>query len=141
MPTILLAVDGSDTSLRAADVLMKQLNWYREPVELHVVNIQPALPEAVTMFVEGFEVREYHQAEGKKAIAPVLEKLDRAKVAYRAHVGVGDVAHGIVDYAREHKCDEIVMGSKGLGRIPGFMIGSVVVKVMLLANVPVLLVK
>jgi len=141
MPRILLAVDGSDTSLRAADVLMQRLNWYREPVELHVVNVQPALPEAVTMFAEGFEVREYHQAEGKKALAPVLEKLDRAKVPYTAHVGVGDAARGIVDCAREHKCDEIVMGSKGLGRIPGVMIGSVVIKVMLLANVPVLLVK
>jgi nucleotide-binding universal stress UspA family protein len=141
MPKLLLAVDGSEGSGRAADFLLKQLNWYREPVEVHVLNVQSALPQAVTMFVAGFNVREYHQNEGRKMLAPVLDKLDSAKVHYIFHVSVGDPAYMITQYAKEQSCDQIIMGTRGLSRTPGILLGSIATKVVHLANVPVLLVR
>ncbi len=141
MPKFLLAVDGSEGSARAVDFLLKYKNWYREAVEVYVLNVQPALPQAVTMFVKGSDVREYHQSEGQKVLAPVLDKLDTAKVHYVFHISVGDPAYMIAESAKEQGCDQIVMGTRGLSRTPGILLGSIATKVVHLADVPVLLVK
>ena len=35
MPSILLAVDGSDNALRAVKDFVAKRDWYQQPVELH----------------------------------------------------------------------------------------------------------
>jgi nucleotide-binding universal stress UspA family protein len=47
----------------------------------------------------------------------------------------------IAQYAKEKGCDQIVMGTRGLGTVQGLLLGSVATKVIHLANVPVMLVK
>ncbi|ARP81841.1 hypothetical protein CAL12_14125 [Bordetella genomosp. 8] len=42
---------------------------------------------------------------------------------------------------RQHKCDQIVMGSRGLGTTAGLWLGSVTTKTLHLAQVPVTIVK
>ncbi|MFL6719096.1 MAG: universal stress protein, partial [Burkholderiaceae bacterium] len=42
---------------------------------------------------------------------------------------------------REHGCDEIVIGSRGLGTIGSLLVGSVASKIIHLSEVPVVLVK
>ncbi|HEX9811647.1 MAG TPA: universal stress protein [Burkholderiales bacterium] len=44
-------------------------------------------------------------------------------------------------YAREKRCDQIYIGTRGLGPITGMLLGSVTTKVLHLSDVPVLLVK
>lgn len=141
MPKFLLAVDGSEGSARAVDFLLKHKDWYREAFEVFVLNVQPVLPQAVTMFVKGSDVREYHQGEGKKVLGPVLDKLDTGKVHYGFHIAVGDPAYMIAANAKEQGCDQIVMGTRGLSRTPGILLGSIATKVVHLADVPVVLVK
>lgn len=58
----------------------------------------------------------------------------------RAFVKGGPVARTIVGFAQEHKNDLIVMGSRGLGSIEGYLLGSVSHKVTSLARCPVLVV-
>ncbi|WP_278921918.1 universal stress protein [Pseudophaeobacter profundi] len=58
----------------------------------------------------------------------------------RAFVKGGPTARTIVGFAREHDNDLIVMGSRGLGSIEGYLLGSVSHKVTSLAQCPVLLV-
>lgn len=141
MLRFLLAVDGSEGSAQAVDFLLKQLSWYREPVEISVLNVQPALPQGITMFLQGSAVSEYHQSEGRRVLTPVLDKLDAAKAHYTFHVGVGDPAYTITQTAKEQGCDQIIMGTRGLSRTPGILLGSIATKVVHLADVPVLLVK
>lgn len=141
MLRFLLAVDGSEGSAQAVDFLLKQLSWYREPVEVYVLNVQPALPQGVTMYLEGSAVSEYHQREGRKVLTSVLDMLDAAKVHYTFHIGVGDPAYMITQTAKEQGCDQIIMGTRGLSRTPGILLGSIATKVVHLADVPVLLVK
>jgi nucleotide-binding universal stress UspA family protein len=47
----------------------------------------------------------------------------------------------IARFARERGCDQILMGTRGLGAIGSLLLGSVATKVIHLADVPVLLVK
>jgi len=58
----------------------------------------------------------------------------------RAFVRNGPIARGIVAFAKEHDCDLIVVGSRGLGSVEGFLLGSVSHKVTGLAECPVLVV-
>jgi nucleotide-binding universal stress UspA family protein len=138
---LLLPVDGSDTASRAVDHLLKKLGWYKDTVEVHLLNVQHPLHGDVTMFVNADQIKQFHHDQGIKALANARAKLDAAKVPYVFHVGVGDPAHVIAHYAKEKNCQQIFMGTRGLGTIAGLLMGSVTVKVIHLTDVPVLLVK
>ncbi|MEO1703685.1 MAG: universal stress protein [Pseudomonadota bacterium] len=58
----------------------------------------------------------------------------------RAFVKGGPVARTIVSFSQEHENDLIVMGSRGLGSIEGYLLGSVSHKVTSLSKTPVLVV-
>jgi nucleotide-binding universal stress UspA family protein len=74
-------------------------------------------------------------AEGAKDDAL---KLGAEKV--RAFVKNGQPARTIVLFAEERKADLIVVGSRGLGDIEGYLLGSVSHKVTSLADCPVMVV-
>jgi nucleotide-binding universal stress UspA family protein len=78
---------------------------------------------------------------GRKALAPAVEQLAAAGVPHVAKVLVGDAPHVIVDYARAHHCESIVMGTHGHGAVTTLMLGSTAHKVLLLTHVPVTYVK
>lgn len=138
---LLVPIDGSDTSLRAVDALIAKLAAYRPPVEVHLLNVQNALRKDVGQFVDHEEIRRYHQEEGAKALAPARARLDAQAVVHTAHVFVGDdPASVIVQFAKEQKVDEIVMGSHGRSELAQILLGSVAREVLRGAGVPVTLV-
>jgi nucleotide-binding universal stress UspA family protein len=138
---ILVPVDGSDTSSRAVDHLLKKLGWYKSTIEVHLLNVQHPLHGDVAMFLSAEQIERFHHDEGIKALAAARAKLDAAKVPYLFHVGVGDPAHVIVHYAKEKDCQQIFMGTRGHGTVAGLLMGSVTIKIIHLTDVPVLLVK
>ncbi|TCO74036.1 universal stress protein [Rhodovulum euryhalinum] len=74
-------------------------------------------------------------AEYAKAIC-VKEGLE----SVRAFVKSGPAARTIIRFAKEHGHDVIVIGSRGLGSIENYLLGSVSHKVTGLADCPVLVV-
>jgi nucleotide-binding universal stress UspA family protein len=76
------------------------------------------------------EIAEAGKARATEAGAPRV----------RAFVKGGQPARGIVSFANEHKADLIVVGSRGLGSVEGFLVGSVSHKITGLAECPVLVV-
>jgi nucleotide-binding universal stress UspA family protein len=142
MPKLLVPVDGSENALRAVDFVIKKAGWYREPVEIHLLNVQPPIVSGnVTMFISQDQLNDYYQEEGLKALESARAKFDGAQVPYKHHILVGDPAETITRFAREQGCDQILMGTRGLGAIGSLLLGSVATKVIHLADVPVLLVK
>lgn len=69
-------------------------------------------------------------------------KAEGAKhgVKIRAFVKSGPPSRSIVAFAEEHDADVIVIGSRGLGSIENYLLGSVSYKVTGLADCPVLVV-
>ncbi len=141
MLRILVAVDGSESSDRAVSHLLKKLGWYREGAEIHLLNVQAALPADVSRFITAEQLEGFHRERGEEALAKARAILDAAKVAYVTHIGIGEPAHVIAHYANERKIDQIVMGTRGLGSVAGLVMGSVTTKVLSLTDVPVLLIK
>jgi len=142
MYRILLPIDDSEASLRAVDQVLKKAGRRKEPAEIFLLNVQLALRQGVTAFVSPQQIDGYHHDEGIKALARARAKLDAAKLPYHFHIGVGEEpAQVIASYARDKKCDQVVMGTRGLGSVAGVLLGSVTTKVLHLLDVPILLVK
>ncbi|MEN3792270.1 universal stress protein [Fulvimarina sp. MAC3] len=53
----------------------------------------------------------------------------------------GQPSRAIVEFAKEHGADLIVMGARGTGDIEGFLLGSVSHKVSSLASIPCMIVR
>jgi len=143
MLKFLVPVDGSEPSGRAVDQLISLLAWYKEKVEVHLLNVQHHLPYGgrVSSFVGHDKIAQYLQDEGMAALKAAREKLDAAKIPYHYHIGVGEEGEVISQYAREQGCDQIVMGTRGMGSVSNLVLGSVTTKVIHLSPVPVLLLR
>lgn len=141
MKTILVPVDGSQHSIRALETALSMAGETQD-VTLHVITVQaPIVSGNVTQFISAKNLAAFYEDEGRKALEPVRHLLDQAGLTCTDEVVVGPIAEAIVDYARKHDCDHIVMGTRGHGRIGGLLLGSTAVKVISLAAVPVTLVK
>jgi nucleotide-binding universal stress UspA family protein len=140
MYDILVPCDGSKSCLAALRHAM-ELAGMRRDVRLHLLNVQPPLPSAAAMFVGKAVARGYHQEEGDAALKKARAMIKKAVLRHESHIAIGDSAEAIVEYARAKSCRQIVMGSRGLGALPGLLLGSVVTKVLRLATVPVTVVR
>ena len=142
MLTLLIPVDGSDYSRRAVDYAIRRAAATQGPTRVHLLNVQaPIVTVNVKLFVSQESLETYYREEGTKALADTLTRAQEAGLETHPHIGVGDAARVILDYAAEKAVDEIVMGSHGRGALAGALVGSVAQKVVHGANVPVVLVK
>lgn len=141
MIRILLPVDDSAESRQAVEVFVQKLDWYGEKPEVHLLNVQPSLRGDIASFLKAELIEQYHRDEGMKAIEPVRQRLEAAGLVPKVHVVVGNAAEIIVRYAVEQKCDQIVMGSRGLGTSGAWFMGSTVTRVLHQSTVPVLILR
>jgi len=141
IPRWLVAIDGSTHCLQAIEWVIRELGRYKSGAEVHLLNAQHPLPGHATSHISQDQLDEHHQEEGEKALAEARKRLDSAGVKYRYHIGVGDEAEVIAEYARENGCEQVLMGTRGLSSMSNLLLGSVATRVIQLSPVPVLLVK
>jgi nucleotide-binding universal stress UspA family protein len=142
--TILVAVDGSEGALAALELaveLQKKcdsklllLCVYRHHslLEGSMSMVRPDNPENMDDSLREFSSGVVEQA---KAFA-----AERGSREVRGFVKIGPPARTIVGFAKEREAKLIVLGSRGLGDIEGFLLGSVSHKVTSLAECPVMVV-
>jgi len=135
---ILVAVDHSEISDRALDAARDlALLSEGEVWVLHMREREVAVKTGVTLSDESMD-------EASAAVAAAVDKLTAAGVKAHGDVGTtlfGYAARNIVDDAKEHDVDVIVMGSRGRGDLAGLILGSTAHKVIHLADRPVLIVR
>jgi len=146
MTCVLIPVDGSDNSTRAVDAACRQLA-YGQPATVHLLNVQPPINSAIVKnHLSQDCIDKCYQELGETALEPARARLDVAGIAYTSHVEVGDVAQTIARYVRDLYCNQVIMGTRGLGSgvvgaISGLLMGSIATKVLHLVHVPVTFVK
>jgi nucleotide-binding universal stress UspA family protein len=136
---ILLAVDGSEHGLRAARTagdLARAMNARHVRVVVAYDPIPPYLGEPNLQ----------HAIDARLSTASaILDEAIRAvgDVSAEVHTELieGSAAEAIIDVADTHGSDVIVIGSRGLGRIAGAVLGSTSQKVVAHASCPVLIVR
>ncbi len=138
---VLVPVDGSQRALAALRFVIDRLAREAPGLEVHVLNVQPPLPAAVSSFVAREAIKGFHQEEGDKALAAARAALAASGLSHEAHVAIGDPPAAIADYAAEKACDLIVMTPRGLGALAGALLGSTARKVLHLSRVPVTIVR
>jgi nucleotide-binding universal stress UspA family protein len=139
---ILIPVDGSENALRAVRYALAARDQYREPVELHLINVQRAVASGgVRMFISQGQLDDFYREQGEGALRSARALLDESGMPYHAHIAVGEEPESIARYATEHGCQLIVMGTRGMGSIANMLLGSVSARTIHLSSVPVLLVK
>jgi len=135
----LIPVDGSPNSDRAVGFLIKLAGNSKEPLEVHLLNVQHPFPGTIKGVAE--QARQYHHEEGMKAMASASKLLDDAKIKYTYHIGVGEVGEIVAHFVNDLKCEQVVMGTRGMSSVANMVLGSSATKVLHLVDVPVLLVK
>jgi nucleotide-binding universal stress UspA family protein len=120
----LVPVDGSENSLAAVRHAIEFIQFH-EPMEIHLLNVQPPLRGDVTAFVPEAAVHDYHMDAAEEAMRPACELFDRAGIAYTRHVFVGHAADVIAQFAHDLHCDQVIMGTHGYGTIGQLLHGSV----------------
>jgi nucleotide-binding universal stress UspA family protein len=102
------------------------IELYRQgDARVHLLNVQPPLPRHVSRFFNGGQLRDFHEENGMRALAPVMRSLDAAGVPYKAHVLVGLQAETIVRFAKEYECRRIVMEEGGDNWMSVLGLGSI----------------
>jgi nucleotide-binding universal stress UspA family protein len=138
MLRILIPIDGSENSLRAVKFLIKKAALFRDPLEIHLLNVQHPFPGTIRGVAQ--LAQEEHQQQGLAALADARRLFDDANVKYAHHISVGETPEIIAHYVDDKNIEQVVMGTRGLGTISGMLLGSVATKVLHLVQVPVLLV-
>lgn len=136
--TVLAAIDGSDQSAKALDFAIDFARRYDGA--LHLVYVAPdhTPPEPLIEFARAEHLREtpsaVYTAIGESLLRGAETQAREAELtAVHQHLDFGDAARCIIDYAREHGVDVIVMGTRGFGELQGLLLGSVSMKVQSLA--------
>ena len=142
MASFLVPIDGSEHATRAVDYVIKRAGASREPIEVHLLTVQvPLTGVNVKLLVSRDSIEDYYREEGTRILEPSLERPRAAGIAVTPHIGVGDAATVILDYAKDLLAEEVIMGSHGRGAVAGALMGSVAQKVIHGAEVPVVIIK
>jgi nucleotide-binding universal stress UspA family protein len=134
---VLAAIDHSDVSehvlaaARDLALLSKGQVWVLHLREREVIPRMGLVPTEA-------------ESDAEAEVTAAVEELTAAGVT--AHGVIRDTVFGhaareIIDDAREHQADVIVMGSRGRGDLAGLVLGSTAHKVIHLADRPVLVVR
>ena len=140
MKRVLIATDGSDHALRAAD-LGAELAIKMNGTELHILAVAHYEPS------QDVELRQFAKSEhldsGLLNAAHALAQghAERARLKAEAKgtktiktsVAAGDPTEEILAYIRANAIDAVVVGRRGKGRIAGLLLGSVSQKLASLA--------
>lgn len=135
---ILLALDGSEHAMRAAKVagdLARQhgsdmivvVCYDPIPAYLGEPNLQHALNERLE--------------QTARILAPALAIIGEIPGEIKKETLEGPPAEAILNVIESRACDLVVMGTRGLSRLAGLLLGSQSQKVVMHASCPVLLVR
>ncbi|WP_099188396.1 universal stress protein [Tepidibacter mesophilus] len=136
--TILLAVDGSQHSLRSTEEAIKIASLSNNcTIEVvFVVDFEKSKSEVI--HTQG---KEELKLSRRKKLLFIEEKLKSSKVSYQTNILHGEPGPTIVDYANKGNFELVIIGSRGLNTFQEMVLGSVSHKVAKRAKCPVLIVK
>lgn len=141
---ILVAIDESEMSEKILEATLSIIDTSKSRVTVVLVNVSKENVTSGLSYVPKDyleDVLNEIENESKEVLNKAKNKLTSVKGLCIETVSLkGDPAHQILEYAKDHKQDIIIIGSRGLSGLKGVMLGSVSHKVSQLSECPVLIV-
>ena len=135
---ILVPIDGSEHAEKALTLALEIAEKHEACIE--ILTVVPGLvndPEWMKVYTE--KMKENGEVMLSEALRKAKESKPEIKISKRLEEGV--TVPKILEIAKEGNHDIIIIGSRGLGFVKGFILGSVSSKVVNQAEIPVLIVK
>ena len=139
-PSILVSVDGSPASDRAAAFAAKRAKAMPGTV-IHLLNVQASMGNLVSSFVPKETIDAYRREEGAKALASAVRICTEAGVPFEKHIGVGRPGEVVGQFVKKLGAETVVTGTRGHGGVAGVLMGSVTQDIIAHVDVPITLVK
>lgn len=136
---ILLGVDGSENALHAAKTAGDLARNMKSEIIRIVIAFEPVPPYLGEPNLQIAISSRLNEAEG--ILHKAIESVGKIPGEIHTEILEGSAAEAILDVANTRKSDLIVMGSRGLGRLAGALLGSQSQKVVQHAPCPVLIVR
>ena len=133
---ILIAVDGSDNSLRASQQVADMAKL------IDGVRVEAVSVIAIDVYSDMvYDPIKAHGEAQQELIEPAVKILKDASIEPEITLLHGRPADELIRYAEKQEADLLVIGRRGLNALQEFAIGSVSHKVIKHAKCPVLVVK
>jgi len=145
---VLVAIDGSENSVRALDfgldlaekygAVVRVLNVIESPA-MGAVPLEPTSVSGESMIVFAKDLQKFHEEILSKAVVHANEVKPNLVVSSKLREG--DPALEIVAEAKDAEFDVVVIGHSGLGRVRELFLGNISEKVAHLAPCPVVIIR
>jgi nucleotide-binding universal stress UspA family protein len=135
MKRILVPVDGSDASLDAVRIAVREAAL--APTLLELVNVQPRWHRHVADRVPARWRRAWRAERARTMLAPAERIASDSRIDFRSHALVGPVAPRLLWAARTLGADEIVIGAARRGPFGRWLANSVSSRLLEVSPVPV----
>ncbi len=140
---ILFPTDGSDITRKALQhaLTLARLNG----AELHVLSVKDPFPYSAISEMQPVPPQDFYDAQERVASGRVQEAVAAAQAAgITAHGETVEALHAweaILEQAKAHACDLVVMASHGRRGVSALLLGSETQKVLTHSTLPVLVVR
>jgi len=134
---ILVPMDGSKTSFKALDKAIEIARACHATIlGFHAISFLPTefMPSVVPYKI-------YQKKEAGKFLEQAKYQAAKQGILFKYAIVFGSPTEQIMSVAKSKKCDLIVIGARGKGRVAEFFLGSVSNAVLHSSTIPVLLVK
>ncbi|CAK8583451.1 universal stress protein (plasmid) [Priestia megaterium] len=131
---ILLAVDGSEHSKRAAKHAIKLASLIPQ-AKVEIISVID-LSKVKTEVLHG-ELKQKRQ----QALEEIKSYFEKEQVTHEIKLERGEPGPTIVSYANKNEFDLVVIGSRGLNSLQEMVLGSVSHKVAKRVHCPVMIIK
>lgn len=143
---ILVPVDGSEEAQKAVEITKELARCAQSSVTLLYVlapltMVATAAPGEERILSAIPELLVFRQNEGNAILEEMEGKFALTDIKPEKRMIEGHPARSILSLAKDENFDLIVMGSRGLSRIAGFLLGSISDAVVHHAHCPVLIVR
>lgn len=128
MGVVVVGVDRSETSTNAFREAVREATWRQGSVVVGYAVQRPAYMsiEVGAAMIDSFDVEAVAEEALNEYLAEVEATFDGGfPVPVLSEVLVGHAGFQILDLARRHEADLVVLGSRGLGGVKGLLLGSV----------------
>jgi nucleotide-binding universal stress UspA family protein len=141
---VLVPLDGSELAECALPEVIKlgRGGNIGEVILLRIIEIEVfTIPQGYTKGIDLVALRNAHQAEAGKYLEDIQSRFRSEGITATTATLEGRPADTIVEFAKNRAVDLIVIGTHGYTGLKRLMFGSVALRVLHDANVPILLIR